>query len=60
MNRNDTASLYRVVLGGPAFGEVERLEVALQAPDGVLDVVMGPDGFLYFSTSRGIYKVVGR
>jgi glucose/arabinose dehydrogenase len=55
----NTGMLYRVLLKGPDFLEVERFEPVLRTgTGGIIDVVMGPDGFLYFSTPSGIFRVV--
>jgi glucose/arabinose dehydrogenase len=47
------ASLYRLVLGGPDSADAAELERLYQNEFGRLRaVVMGPDGYLYFTTSN--------
>lgn len=48
----------RVVLKYPDYTQVERDEVFIQAPGPVIEVADGPDGYLYFSTPSGIYRVI--
>lgn len=48
----------RVVLRYPDYTQVERDEVFVQAPGPVIEVADGPDGYLYFSTPSGIYRII--
>ena len=53
----NTESLRRVVLQETSLAQ--RIEVAIRLEgQGILDVVNGPDGHLYFSTPGTIYRVV--
>lgn len=54
----NTGSIRRLILRAPAFTEVVRVDPVVQVePRGVLAVVDGPDGFLYFSTPAAIWRV---
>jgi glucose/arabinose dehydrogenase len=53
-----TGVIRRVALKYPDYTQVEREEGFIQAPGPVIEVVDGPDGYLYFSTPSGIYRVV--
>jgi glucose/arabinose dehydrogenase len=53
-----TGLIRRVVLRYPDYAQVERSEVFLKAPGPVTDLADGPDGFLYFATPTGIYRIV--
>jgi glucose/arabinose dehydrogenase len=48
----------RVVLRYPEYAQIEREESLIQAPGPVTDVTEGPDGYLYFSTPTGIYRIL--
>lgn len=54
-----TGAIRRLVLFPPDFATVTRSDVVVQVePQGILAVVNGPDGFLYFSTPTGIWRVL--
>jgi glucose/arabinose dehydrogenase len=53
-----TGIIRRVILKYPEYTQVERDEVFVQAPGPVVEVADGPDGFLYFSTPTGIYRII--
>ncbi len=53
-----TGVIRRLVLRYPDYEQVEREEILIQAPGPVIDVADGPDGYLYFSTPTGIYRVL--
>lgn len=53
-----TGAIRRLELEPPDFTRVRRVEPVVQVePRGVLDVVNGPDGFLYFSTPTAIWRI---
>ena len=53
-----TGVIRRVLLRYPEYAQVERDEVLIQAPGPVVEVAEGPDGYLYFTTPTGIYRVI--
>jgi glucose/arabinose dehydrogenase len=53
-----TGVIRRVVLRYPEYAQIEREESLIQAPGPVTDVTEGPDGYLYFSTPTGIYRIL--
>lgn len=53
-----TGSIHRVVLTPPNFDRVQSVEVVARSDaGGVLDLEMGPDGYLYATTPTGIYRL---
>ncbi len=53
-----TGVIRRVALKYPDYTQVERDEVFIHAPGPVIEVADGPDGYLYFSTPSGIYRII--
>src|SRR3990172_13159161 len=49
--------LQRIVLAASEYRTVLATETIVDGSAGILDVEMGPDGFLYFSTPDAIYRL---
>lgn len=53
-----TGRIRQLTLQPPRFDQAEEIRPVVQVePQGVLAVVDGPDGFLYFSTPRAIWRI---
>lgn len=54
----NNGNLYMLTLSPPFYQRAADVQVVLRSPQGtVMDVVNGPDGFLYFTTFGGIWRV---
>lgn len=55
----NTGSIRRVVLQGPDYRQVSKEEVVLRPRlGGVVGLVQGPDGHVYFTTPGGVFRLV--
>ena len=59
LNGDSKGELHRLRLVGPAYDKLELHQVVYRHPGGgIVGLAQGPDGYLYFSTADGIYRLV--